>query len=114
VDSKITKVYVCTNVDCKSRGAEAVLDELKSKMAAAGNCEVAAYMCFSACNSGPNVVVASQKAWFSGVQVSDVDAIIENLNGGPDIPRLKVQNDPDLEEMIFEIIDAGLIPDAND
>jgi hypothetical protein len=60
------------------------------------------------------VIVASKKAWFSGVQVSDVDAIIANLNGGPDIPRLKEQTDPDLEQMIFEIIDAGLISSATD
>jgi (2Fe-2S) ferredoxin len=115
VDSEITKVYVCTNVDCKSRGAEAVLAELKSKVAqqSGATCQVEAYMCFSACNSGPNVVVASKKAWFSGVQVSDVDAIIAHLNGGPAVPRLKEQNDPDLEQMIFEIIDAGLIPSTN-
>lgn len=114
LNSKTTEVFVCTNVDCKSRGAEAVLEGLKEKLGAAGLAaiNVQPYICFSACNIGPNVVIADKRCWYSGVRPTDIDAIISYLQGGDDIPRLKEKNDPDLEQMIFDIIDAGLIPGA--
>jgi len=116
MDSEITEVFVCMNVDCKSRGAEAVFSALKRKLGDSmlDTCKVAPYLCFSACNIGPNVVVASKRCWFSGVQLSDLDEVVDYLRGGDDIPRLKTQNDPDLEQMIFDIIDAGLIPDTKE
>jgi hypothetical protein len=42
--------------------------------------------------------------------VSDLDEVVSYIGGGDDIPRLKQQNDPDLEQLIFDIIDAGLVP----
>lgn len=114
--SEITRIFVCVNVDCKSRGAEAVLSGLNAKLEASSldTCKVEPYLCFSACNSGPNVVIASKRCWFSNVQPSDLDDVVAYLQGGSDIPRLKEQNDNDLEQMIFDIIDAGLVPGANE
>ena len=110
----ITTVMVCTNIDCKNRGSEAVLCGLKERLHRPDDptVQVQPYMCFSACNSGPNVVIASRRCWFSGVQKSDLDEVAAFVRGGADIPRLREQNDPDLEEMIFEIINAGLTSDS--
>jgi (2Fe-2S) ferredoxin len=105
------EIFVCTNVDCRSRGSEAVLAELSAKLQAANSAWVAKpYMCFSACNDGPNVVIASKRCWFAGVQGVDVGEIVNFLEGGPDLPRLRPQGQEELEQMIFAIIDAGLIP----
>ena len=114
LNSETTDVFVCVNVDCKSRGAEAVLEGFKEKLAAADlkTIDVRPYLCFSACNIGPNVVIASKRCWYSGVHPTDIGAFIGYLQGGNDIPRLKEKNDADLEQMIFDIIDAGLVPDA--
>lgn len=115
MNSETIEVFVCVDVDCKSRGAEAVLSGLKEKLGTSSlnTCRVEPYLCFSGCNIGPNVVVSSKRCWFSGVQPSDLDAIVDYLQGGEDIPRLKEKNAPDLEQMIFDIIDAGLIPGTN-
>jgi (2Fe-2S) ferredoxin len=111
--SEVTEVLVCINIDCKSRGAEAVIKELKENLQSTNvsSIVVKPYLCFSACNSGPNVVIPSKRCWFSGVKISDIPAIVDYLQGGADIPRLKKDNDPDLQEMIFAIIDAGLSPE---
>ncbi len=110
MSTKVTSVLVCTNIDCKNRGAEAVLRGLEERLHNPEHAavQVEPYMCFSACNNGPNVVIASKRCWFSDVQQSDLDEVVAYIDGGADIPRLREQNDPDLEEMIFEIIDAGL------
>jgi NADH:ubiquinone oxidoreductase subunit E len=104
------EIYVCMNIDCRNRGAEAVLRQLKEKAQASSGVQIVMkpYLCFSACNIGPNLVIPEKRCWFSGVSVNDIDAVIAYLNGGTDLPRLKGKNDPELEEMIFAIIDAGL------
>jgi NADH:ubiquinone oxidoreductase subunit E len=106
-------VYVCMNTDCKNRGAARIFNELTEKASGAteGNIEIKPYICFSACNIGPNVVIPSKQCWLSGVKPSDADSIIEYLNGGPELPDLVEENEPELEAMIFAIIDAGLIPE---
>jgi NADH:ubiquinone oxidoreductase subunit E len=107
------EVFVCTNIDCRNRGSDAVLAELSAKLQAAKSAWVAKpYLCFSACNSGPNVVIAEKRCWLSGVKPQDIDQVIAFLNGGPELPHLKVKNDEELEEMIFAIIEAGLIPEV--
>jgi NADH:ubiquinone oxidoreductase subunit E len=106
-------IYVCMNADCKNRGAADVLSELTGTVSAApeAGVEVKPYMCFSACNIGPNVVIPSKQSWFSGVKPSDAGPIVAYLNGGPEPPGLAEESEPELKEMIFTIIDAGLIPE---
>lgn len=107
------EVYVCTNIDCRNRGSDAVLADLSAKLQASNSGWVAKpYMCFSACNNGPNVVIPEKRSWLSGVESRDLDQVVAFLNGGPDLPHLKAKNEEELEEMIFAIIDAGLLPEV--
>jgi (2Fe-2S) ferredoxin len=111
--SETKEVYVCINIDCRNRGSDAVLAELSAKLQAANSAwTTKPYVCFSACNNGPNVVIPEKRCWLSGVTCSDLDQVIAFLNGGPDLPHLKAKNEEELEEMIFAIIDAGLIPEV--
>jgi len=50
---------VCQNIDCKSRGSEQVMSELQKRITDQGlsDVEVKPYMCFGACQDGPNVVL---------------------------------------------------------
>ncbi len=113
MNQQASTVLICVNTDCKSRGAQAVMEALQARLEQLGSpVRVKPYLCFSACNSGPNVVAPDKRCWLSGVQLSDVEDIASFLNGGPAVDRLEGRNDPDLEEMIFEIIDAGLMPDG--
>ena len=76
---------VCQNVDCKSRGSEELMKELQERAAAKGltDVEVRSYMCFGACQDGPNMVVYPDKCWYAGVKSEDVDDIVAHLAGGP-------------------------------
>ena len=50
---------VCQNIDCKSRGSEQLMGELEKRVASKGldDIEVKPYMCFGACQEGPNIVL---------------------------------------------------------
>jgi (2Fe-2S) ferredoxin len=114
--SEDVEIYVCLNVDCKSRGSQAVLDRLTERLADAGLDHVVPepYLCFSACQRGPNVVIPSKRCWLSGVATEDVEDIITFLQGGAEPTRLTASNDPRLHKLIFDIMDAGLRPGRGD
>jgi NADH:ubiquinone oxidoreductase subunit E len=106
-------VYVCTNVDCRSRGSQAMLERLKAAFLAADlDVSIEPIVCFSACNVGPNVVIPSKRCWLSGVTGEKVEAVVAFIKSGADVSALQAQNDPVLEQMIFEMIDAGLLEKA--
>lgn len=100
---------VCQNVDCKSRGAEELMKDLERRVAEKGlaDVEVRSYMCFGACQEGPNVVVYPEKSWYAEVKKEDLDEIVSHLSGGPDVKRLD-KIDPSLKELIYQLLDTGV------
>lgn len=104
-DATSTEVYVCTNIDCRSRGADLVLEALRAELGAG----VRPYLCFSACNSGPNVVIPQRRCWLSAVRPDDAAVVCDVVRGADPPDRLQAQNDPDLQVLILGLIDAGLL-----
>lgn len=102
------------NVDCRGRGSETMLANLDAKLAELGMHHVVteAIICFAACNIGPNVVIPSMRCWLSDVSKDSADAVIDVLNGTAPAPRFQAKNDPEIGQMIFEMIDAGLLEKA--
>jgi (2Fe-2S) ferredoxin len=99
--------FVCQNVDCLSRGSEALMKDLSDHIAAASaDAEVKPYICFGGCDFGPNVVVHPQKAWYAGVKKEDLPEIVKSLTGGPAVTRLDTI-DPALKEIVFSLLDTG-------
>jgi NADH:ubiquinone oxidoreductase subunit E len=105
------EVFVCMNVDCKSRGAQATLLCLQQQLGEREMSEVEPQpiICFAACNLGPNIVIPSRRCWLTGVTAERVPEVVDYLQHGTDVASLKEKNDPVLEQMIFEMIDAGLL-----
>ena len=103
-----TYVLVCQNADCKARGAAQLLEQLGQRLNASKGVEVKPYMCFGACQAGPNIVLYPRKTWYCGVKTSDVDEIAAHAQGGPPVERLTHGVDPSLKELIFQLLDAGL------
>lgn len=109
-------VFVCTNVDCRSRGAGKVLERLESRLQANGNgsppcpnVEVRQYMCFGGCHDGPNVVIYPDKVWYGGVKEEDADAIVEqHLMKGKTVTSLTGKVGKDLETLIYQLLDSGI------
>ena len=100
---------VCQNIDCKSRGSEQIAAELQEKIAAKGltDIDVKPYMCFGACQEGPNVVIYPGKNWYAHVKSTDLDDIVAHLAGGPHVQRLDTI-DSSLKELIYQLLDTGV------
>ena len=100
---------VCQNVDCKSRGSEEIMKLLNEKVAEKGlaDVEVKPYMCFGACQDGPNIVLYPEKSWYAGVKPGDLNDIVGHLAGGPDVKRLD-KIDPSLKDLIYQLLDTGV------
>jgi (2Fe-2S) ferredoxin len=97
-------------VDCKTRGAEELMKELDKVVSDKGltDVEVRPYMCFGACQDGPNIVLYPDKSWYAGVKKEDLKDIVDHLAGGPDVKRLD-KIDPSLKELIYQLLDTGVI-----
>ena len=100
-------VFVCQNVDCRSRKATEVMEKLQAELGADQTVEVRSYMCFGACHEGPNVVIYPDKVWYAGVKPENVPQVVAYLRGGQPPNHLNTV-DPGLKEMIFQLLDAGL------
>jgi (2Fe-2S) ferredoxin len=100
---------VCQNIDCKSRGSDPLMAELQKRIEAKGlkDVEVKPYMCFGACQEGPNIVVYPEKSWYAHVKPEDLDDIVEHLAGGPHVQRLDTI-DSSLKELIYQLLDTGV------
>jgi (2Fe-2S) ferredoxin len=103
-----TYVLVCQNEDCKQRGSGELLERLASKLKDPREAEVKPYMCFGGCQAGPNIVLYPQKVWYSGVKRDDVDEIAAHAQGGPPVERLTHGIDQSLQDLIYQLLDAGL------
>ena len=104
-------VFVCMNVDCRVRGATKVMERLETRLQGDGceNVELRPYMCFGGCHDGPNVVLYPDKVWYSRVQETDADRIVEqHLKGGETLTPLTGKVDKELEDLIFQLLDSGI------
>ncbi|CAM5481949.1 (2Fe-2S) ferredoxin domain-containing protein [Eoetvoesiella caeni] len=105
------EIYVCNNIDCKNRGSERVLRALEEEFSRPEDHEIQIYkyLCFSACNSGPNVIIPDKRCWLSAVSEDDAGAIRAVLDGAAPPDRMLEKNEPGLQAMILGLIDAGLL-----
>ena len=100
--------FVCQNVDCQSRGSEALMKELTEMVAAKSiNAEVKPYICFGGCDFGPNIVIHPQKNWYAGVKKEDLPEIVNSLTDGPPVTRLDTI-DGSLKDIVYQLLDAGV------
>jgi NADH:ubiquinone oxidoreductase subunit E len=100
--------FVCQNIDCQSRGSEALMKELTEMVAAKSiDAEVKPYICFGGCDFGPNIVIHPQKNWYAGVKKEDLPEILDSLAGGAPVSRLDTI-DGSLKEIVYQLLDAGV------
>ncbi|MBI4212753.1 MAG: (2Fe-2S) ferredoxin domain-containing protein [Chloroflexi bacterium] len=107
---KIERCLVCHNIDCAQRGSIPIGEEIARRLRDAGSpVEVRPYMCFGGCPQGPNIVLFPQGTWYAQVQPEDAEAIANHILGGPRADRLAASVDPELRDLILEILDAGIL-----
>ncbi len=114
MDAGVTErtLLVCVNVDCQERGSEDVLAELRARQDAGDldAVDVREYICFSACEKGPNLVWVEDQVWYCGVEPEDVDDIVKARRDGTVVERLTVGTDRVTRNLIFTVLEAGLLP----
>ena len=93
-------IFVCTHErppgdprgSCKERGAKAVLDALKGELFnkdLLGEVKASGATCLGNCEHGVVAVVYPDATWYRGVQIEDVDDIIEeHIQDGEPVERL--------------------------
>jgi (2Fe-2S) ferredoxin len=108
--------YVGINVHGLRHGAEAMRTALDAQLHEQNMDHVVPerIMCFAACNLRPNVVIPLARCWSSGVTKADAGAVVgflksEQDEGRQDVARFQKNNDPQINTMIFEMTDVGLL-----
>jgi len=103
-------IHVCVNVDCALRGSEAVRDRLR-ELADAGDydVEVNDYICFAACEQGPNLLIEHERAFYSEVTPGDAEGILEHAAGGEPVAAID-RSSSFIARKIFNMLDAGFKP----
>ena len=95
-------VFFCTNqreygaACCANQDAQAMRDYAKEKikklyLSGKGKCRINNAGCLDRCNEGPVVVVYPEGVWYTYVDKSDIDEIIDqHLRHGRIVERLKI------------------------
>lgn len=103
-------IHVCVNMDCVMRGSEAVRDRLRQVVDDTGaDVEVNDYICFAACEEGPNLLIEHSRAFYSGVGPEHVEGIVAHADGGRPVAEID-KSDSFVARKIFNMLDAGFKP----
>jgi (2Fe-2S) ferredoxin len=107
---EIHTCLVCHNIDCKSRGSVEIGEDIAQQLTEADSpVQVKPYLCFGACQEGPNIVLYPEGTWYMGVKAGDAKEIAQHIMGGPVVERLTAKVDPALRDLILEILDSGIV-----
>jgi (2Fe-2S) ferredoxin len=92
-------VFVCfSGKTCPTKGSCELVGTLRERLALKGLAQeirVTKSGCLDLCDAGPTVVVYPQGVWYAGVQLSDLEEIVEShLIGGKPVERLVAHSLP--------------------
>jgi NADH:ubiquinone oxidoreductase subunit E len=80
-------VYVCTNISCSMRGADALYDAMRAAAEGEASVEVRAFECLGACDIAP---MASVDGTYVGpLEPADAERILDDLRAGRPVLEAK-------------------------
>lgn len=103
--------YVCEGGDCTEKGSGDIYERLRGMLTERDPEEerirVRRYPCFGGCEHGINVTLFPDRIFYSEVTESDLPEIVEHiLDGGEPVHRLTGKVEPDVEEIIWDMLDS--------
>ena len=103
--------YVCEGGDCTEKGSGELYERIRELITELDPEEekvrVRRYPCFGGCEHGINVTLFPDRIFYSEVTESDLPEIVHHiLNGGEAVRRLTGKFEPDVEEIIWEMLDS--------
>lgn len=103
-------IHVCVNTDCAMNGSEKVRDRLRAVVDDTNSdLEINDYMCFAACEQGPNLLIEHSRAFYSEVTPEHAEAIVAHAEGGEPVAAID-RSDTFIARKIFNMLDAGFKP----
>lgn len=103
-------VHVCVNVDCKIRGSQEIAERLRDLVHELNlELEINDYICFGACEQGPNLLIEHKRAFYSAVTLDHAEALLRHAEDGPPVAEID-QSDSFIARKIFNLLDAGFRP----
>jgi (2Fe-2S) ferredoxin len=104
-------VYVCEGGDCSEKGSVELFEKLKGRLAEVDPGEekvrIRKYPCFGGCEHGINITVWPDRLFYSTVTENDLGEIVDHLeNEGPKVERLCDKVKPDVQQIIWEMLDS--------
>jgi (2Fe-2S) ferredoxin len=104
-------VYVCEGGDCTEKGSGDLHDRLREMLVERdpeeAKVRVRRYPCFGGCECGINVTVWPDRLFYSEVKQEDLEEIVDQLvSDGPPVERLQGKAKPDVEEMVWTLLDS--------
>ncbi len=104
-------VYVCEGGDCSEKGSVELFEKLKERLHEKDPKEekvkIRKYPCFGGCEHGINVTVWPDKVFYSKVTEEDLDEVAGHIeNDTEPVERLTGVVKPDVEELIWELLDS--------
>jgi (2Fe-2S) ferredoxin len=108
-DTKL--VYVCEGGDCSERGSVELFEKLRNIFHERDPHEekvrIRKYPCFGGCDFGVNVTIWPDRIFYSEVKETDLPEIADQvLEGAPELERLKGKVKPDVEEILWQMLDS--------
>ena len=93
-ESKRLGISVCSGTGCRAHGSMELVEAFRSQLDAKGlsDVDVRATGCHGFCEQGPLVVIFPKKIFYRGVQIKDVDSVIEKT----------ILNDELVESLLFK------------
>ncbi|MCB9881868.1 MAG: (2Fe-2S) ferredoxin domain-containing protein [Planctomycetes bacterium] len=102
-------VYVCEGGDCSEKGSVELYEELKAMLENSelkDHIRLRKYPCFGGCEHGINVTVWPDRVFYSKVGKADLEEVKNHIEGGEPVKRLCGIVKPDVEDIIWEILDS--------
>jgi len=91
------RVYVCTNISCSLRGADALMEAIVAEAGDDRDFNVRAFECLGACDIAPMASVNG--AYVGPLEVADAERIVEQLRaGGEVLPDKQLSKRPAADE----------------
>jgi NADH-quinone oxidoreductase subunit E len=86
-------VYVCTNISCSLRGADALFAALEEAAAGDSDINLRHFECLGACDIAPMVSV--DQRYYGPLELSDAARLVDDLRAGRDpLPELALAHRP--------------------
>ena len=84
-------VYVCTNISCSLRGADALFSALEEAVAGDSDINLRHFECLGACDIAPMVSV--DQRYYGPLELTDAARLVDDLRAGRDpLPELALAN----------------------